>query len=61
MPTAKRVPVEVIVKARHALSKQYTVAPEPQTTQAAEPPVKLPRKVSREKVLEALRRLHPMD
>ena len=61
MAGTKRIPVEVIEKARHALTKQYTIAPEPQTTQAAPAPVKLPRKIAREKVIDALKRLHPMD
>lgn len=61
MPGTKRIPVEVIEKAQHALAKSFTIAPEPQTTQAAPAPVKLPRKITREKVVEALRRLHPMD
>ena len=41
-----------------ALTKQYTLAPAPVQAPPAEPPKK---KAAREKVLSALRKLHPMD
>jgi hypothetical protein len=56
----KRVPVEVVAKARavtSALTKQYTLAPAP----AAEPQPKKKQQPAREKVVAALKRLHPMD
>jgi hypothetical protein len=57
MPTApKKVPVEVVAKAA-ALTKQYVVGEKPAVVEQP----KLPRKITREKVVEALRRLHPMD
>ena len=59
MAAAKRVPIEVVEKARAvaALSKQYTLAPGP----VAAAPEALKKKPAREKVVAALKRLHPMD
>ena len=53
MPTPKKVPVEVALRAS-ALTKQYTVA-RPSPTPEPKP------KPARDKVVAALKKLHPMD
>ena len=50
-PAAKKVPVEVVAKAA-ALTKQYVIA---------KPVPVAVKKPAREKVIAALKRLHPMD
>ncbi len=57
MATPKKVPVEVVEKAE-ALTKRYTIAASPK----AAAPAPLPKKkAAKEKVVAALKRLHPMD
>lgn len=58
MAGAKRVPVEVVQRAQSALTKQYTVAPTPKPTAPAAPKAK---RLAKDKVVAALKRLHPMD
>ncbi|MBK7861504.1 MAG: hypothetical protein IPJ65_23395 [Archangiaceae bacterium] len=60
MPSPKRLPVEVVEKARAvaAVSKQYTLAASPKAPATPAQPKQRP---AREKVVAALRRLHPMD
>jgi hypothetical protein len=59
MATPKKVPVEVLEKAESvALTKRYTLA---QSPKAAAPAPGLKKKPAKEKVVAALKRLHPMD
>lgn len=57
MATPKKVPVEVLEKAEAALTKRYTIAMSPKSAPAPAPK----KKAAKEKVVAALKRLHPMD
>ena len=58
MAGPKRVPVEVVERAQAALTKRYTVAPTPKPTAPEAPKAK---RLAKDKVVAALKRLHPMD
>jgi hypothetical protein len=57
----KRLPIEVLERAR-AVAKERTAAPPPPALTPPRPTaVKIPQRDAREKVVAALKRLHPMD
>jgi hypothetical protein len=64
MPSPKRVPVEVVEKARAVATASRTQRHPLAPTTAPAPPAPSAKKKpsgAREKVVQALKRLHPMD
>jgi hypothetical protein len=61
MPAGKRLPTEVIERARSVAKERATAIPPPHLSPPRPSAPRPPERRARDKVVAALKRLHPMD